>query len=71
MNKSVGAYTDFLVGGNDNVAELDYGCGPSSVPAPDTDRCEIYEDGEDCEDEEAYDEFDEDDDDEYNGNIDV
>ena len=26
MNQSVGAYTDLLVGGNDNVAELDYGC---------------------------------------------
>ena len=27
VNQSVGAYTDLLVGVNDNVAELDYGCG--------------------------------------------
>ena len=71
VNQFVGAYTDLLVGGNDNVAELDYSYGPSSVLAPDTDRCEVYEDDEDCEDEEANDEFDEDGDAESNGNIDV
>ena len=60
MNQSVGAYTDLLVRVNDNVAELDYGCGPNSAPGPDTDRCEVYGDDEDCEDEEANDEFDED-----------
>ena len=48
---------------NDNVAELDYGCGPSSAPTLDTDRCEVYGDSEDCEDEEANDESDEDGDD--------
>ena len=56
MNQSVGAYTDLLVGRNDNVVELDYGCGPCSAPTPDTDRCEVYGDDEDCEDEEANDE---------------
>ena len=69
MNQSVGAYIDLLVGGNDNVVELDYGCGPSSTPAPNTDRCEIYGDDEDYEDEDANDESDEDGDDECNGNI--
>ena len=71
VNQSMGAYTDLLVGGNDNVTELDYGCGPSSAPTPDTDRCEVYEDDEDCEDEEGNDESDEDGDDKSNGNIDV
>ena len=42
MSQSVGAYIDLLVRGNDNVAELDYGCGPSSASTPDTDRCEVY-----------------------------
>ena len=71
MNQPVGAYTDLLVGGNDNVAELDYGCGSSSPLAPDTNRCEVFGDDEDCEDEEANDESDEDDDDESNEDIDV
>ena len=62
-NQYVGAYIDLLVGGNDNVAELDYSFGPSSAPAPDTNRCEVYGDDEDYEDEEANDES--------NGNIDV
>ena len=69
MNQSVGAYIDLLVGGNDNVAELDYGCGPSSALTSDTDRCEVHEDDDDCEDEEANDESDEDGDDESNGDI--
>ena len=67
----MGAYTDLLVGGNDNVAELDYGCSPSSTPTPDTNRCEVYGDDQDREDEEANDEYDEDGDDESNGDIDV
>ena len=37
VNQSMGAYTDLLVGVNDNVAELIYGYGPSSAPTPDTD----------------------------------
>ena len=71
VNQSVGAYTYLLVWGNDNVTELDYGCGPSSAPGPNTDRCKVYKDDEDCEDEEANDESDEDGDDESNGDIDV
>ena len=63
MNQCVGAYTDLLVGGNNNVAKLDYGCGPSSAPAPNTNRYEVYGDDENCEDEETNDEFDEDGDD--------
>ena len=69
VNQYVGAYIDLLVGVNDNVAELVYGCGPSSAPTLDTDRCEVYGDDEDCEDEEANDEYDEDGDDESNGDI--
>ena len=71
VNQSVGAYTNLLVGVNDNVAELDYGCGPNSASTPDTDKCEVYGDDEDCENEEAKDESDEDGDDESNGDIDV
>ena len=71
VNQSVGAYTDLLVRENDNVAEFDYGCGPSSGLALDTDRYGVYEDNEDCEDEETNDEFDEDVDDESNGYLDV
>ena len=71
VNQSVGVYTDLLVGGSDNVAELDYVCGLSNAPTPDTDRCEVYGDDGDCEDEEANDEYDEDGDDESNGDIDA
>ena len=71
VNQSVGAYTDLLVGRNDNVTELDYGCGPSSALALDIDRCEVYGDDENCEDEEANDESDENGVDESNVNIDV
>ena len=71
MNQSVGAYIDLLVGVNDNVAKFVYGCGPSSAPTLDTNRCEVYGDDEECEDEEANDESDEDGDDESNGDIDV
>ena len=69
VNQFVGAYTDLLVGGNDKVAELDYGCGLSSNPTPDTDRCEVYGDDEDCGDKEANDESDEDGDVESNRDI--
>ena len=48
---------------NDNVVEFDYGCGPSSGPAPDTYRCRVNGDDEDSEDEEANDES--------NGDLDV
>ena len=41
VNQSVGAYAYLLVQENDNVAEFDCGCGPSSDPAPDTDRCGV------------------------------
>ena len=71
VNQSVGAYTDLLVRENDNVVEFDYGCGLSSSPAPDTDKCGVYEDDEDCEDEEANDKSDEDVDDESNGDLEV
>ena len=71
VNQSVDAYTDLLVRENDNVAEFDYGCGPSSSPSSDTGRCGVYEDDEDCEDEEANDESAEDVDDESNGALDV
>ena len=30
-NQSVGTYTDLLLGGNFNVEELDYGCGPRCI----------------------------------------
>ena len=66
VNQSVGAYTDLLVRGNDNVVKLDYDCGPNSAPVPDTNRCEVYGNDEYCEDEEANDESNE-----SNGDIDV
>ena len=68
MNQSVGG---LLVRENDNVAEFDYGCGLSSGPIPDTDRCGVYGNDEDYEYEEANDESHEDVDDEYNGDLDV
>ena len=71
MNHFVGGYTDFLVRENDNVAEFDYGCGPSSDLVSSTHRCGVYGDDEDCEYEEANDQSDEDVDDESNGDLDV
>ena len=51
VNQSVGTYTDLLLRGNINVKELDYGCGPSSVPMNvEVDRCEVNKYGQDCED---------------------
>ena len=56
MNQSVSNYTNLLVRENDNVVKFDYGCGPSSSLAPDTDKCGVYGDNKDCEYEEANDE---------------
>ena len=50
---------------------MNYGCGPSSAPAPNTNKCEEYGDDEDCENEKTNDESNEDGDDEYNGDINV
>ena len=63
MNQSVGGHIDLLVRDNYNVAEFDYGCGPSSGPLSDM----VYGDDKDCAYEEANDESDEDFDDESNG----
>ena len=52
MNQSLGTYTNLLLGGNDNVEELDYGCEPRSAPVVVTYRCEVYGD-DDCEDQEG------------------
>ena len=71
VNQFMGGYTDLLVHENDNVAEFDYGCEPSSGPIPDADRCGVYGDDEDCEYEETNDEYNEDVDDESNGDLDV
>ena len=60
VNHSVGGYTNLLVPENDNVAEFDYGCGPSSSLVSSTHKCGVYGDDEDYEIEEANDEFDED-----------
>ena len=68
MNQYVGGHIDLLVCDNYNIAEFDYGCGPSSCPVPDTGVCG---DDEDYAYEEANDECDEDVDDESNGDIDV
>ena len=70
VNQSMGDYTDLLVRENDNVAEFNYGCGPSSGPTPDTDRCGGYGD-EDCEYEDGNVKSDEDVDDESNGYLDM
>ena len=71
VNHYVGGYTDLLICENDNVAEFDYGCEPSSDPIPDLHRCGVYGDDEDCEYEEVNDEFDKDVDDESNRDLDV
>ena len=69
MNQSVGTYTDLLLGGNFNVKELNYGCGPSSALVAVTDRCEVNEDDQDCENE-ASDEYGDDESD-GDGNVQV
>ena len=53
VNQYVGGHIDLLVCDNYNVAEFDYGCGPSSGPVPNTG---VYGDYEDCAYEEANDE---------------
>ena len=68
VNQFVGGHIDLLVRDNYNVAEFDYGCGPSSNPVLDIG---VYGDDEDCTYKEANDEFDEDVDDESNGDADV
>ena len=68
VNQSVGGHIDLLVHDNYNVAEFDYGCGPSSDSVPDTG---VYGDDKDCAYEEANNESDEDVDDESNGDLDV
>ena len=68
MNQSVGGHIDLLVSDNYNVAEFDYGYGPSSDPIPGTG---VYGYDEDCSYEEANDESAKDVDDEANGDLDV
>ena len=68
VNQFVGGHIDLLVHDNYNVAEFDYGCGPSRGPVSDT---RVYGDDEYCAYEEANDESDEDVDDESNGDTDV
>ena len=60
VNQYVRGHIDLLVRENYNVAEFDYGCGPSSGPVPDTG---VYGDNEDFTYQEA--------DDESNGDLDV
>ena len=67
VNQSAGTYTNLLLGGNFNVEELDYGCGPSRAPVAIIDRCEVNENDQDCEDEVGN----EDGDDESDGHGDV
>ena len=71
VNQSVGGYIDLFVLENYNVAEFDYGCGPSSSPTSDTDKCGVYANDEDWEYDEANVKSDEDVDDESNGDLDV
>ena len=71
VNQYVGGYTNLWDPENYNVAEFDYGCGPSSNPIMDTDRCEVYANDEDYEYDEANVESDEDVNDESNGDLNV
>ena len=71
VNQSVGNYTDLFVPENYNVIEFDYGCGPSSGLAPDTEKCGVYANDEDYEYDEANVDSEKDVDDEYNGDLDV
>ena len=68
VNQSMGGHIDLLVCDNYNIAEFDYGSGPSSGPVPDTG---VNGHDEDCAYEEANDESDKDVDDESNGDADV
>ena len=64
LNQSVGGHEDLFVRDHYNVAQFDYGCGPSSGPVPDTG---LNGDDEDNADEERNDEYGEDVDDECDG----
>ena len=64
LNQSVGGHVDLFVRDNYNVAQSDYGCGPSSGPVPDIGP---NGDDEDNADEERNDEYAEDVDDECDG----
>ena len=64
LNQSMGGHADFFIRDNNNVAQYDYGCGPSSGPVLDTGP---NGDDEDSVDEEHNDEYAEDVDDECDG----
>ena len=64
LNQCVGGHEDLFVRNHYNVAQFDYGCGPSSGPVPDTG---LNADDEDSADEEPNDEYSEDVDDECDG----
>ena len=64
LNQSVGGHVDLFVRDNYNVAQSNYGCGPSCGPVPDTGP---NGDDEDSANEEGNDEYDEDVDDECDG----
>ena len=74
LNQSVGSYVDLFVSDNYNVAQFDYGCGPSNGSIPDPglngdDEYSAYEEGNDEYDEDVDDECDgEDGDVEVDGN---
>ena len=64
LNRSMGGHVDLFVRDNYNVAQSDYGCGPSSGPVLDIGP---NGDDEDSADEEGNDEYDEDADDQCDG----
>ena len=68
LNQSVGGHVDLFVRDNYNVAQFDYGYGPSYGPVQ---NIGPNGDDEDCADEEGNDEYDEDVDDECNEDADV
>ena len=68
MTQSVGGHVDLFVRENYNVAQSDYGCGPSTGAVPNTgpngdDEDNVDEEGSDEYDEDVNDECDEDDED--------
>ena len=71
VNQSLGDYIDLFVPENYNVVEFDYGCGPSSGLALDTDKCGVYANDEDYEYDEGNVDSEKDVDDESNGDFDV
>ena len=64
----MGGHIDLLVRDNYNVAEFEYGCGPSSGPVPDTG---VYGDDEDYAYEEANDDSNQHVEEECNRDLDV